>query len=139
MKYIEVRKAMKEAIKNIRTNDTRRNTLLGEKVLAMFGNDVKSNDMLGDMINACHEINTNLFTAKATAKALVFVVLSGLKKREELAYCHAPINEAIDSLKVGDKEWKLLNDTIDVINGNKDTTSALVKCAATFYKVAKEG
>lgn len=129
---------MQEAIRNIRTNDTRRNTLLGEKVLAMFGNEVKANDMLGDMINACHAVNTNLFTTKATAKALVFVVLSGLKKREELTYCSTPINEAVDSLKVGDKEWKLLSDTIDYING-KDTTSALVKCAAIFYKVAKEG
>ncbi len=138
MKFIEVRKAMQEAIRNIRTNDTRRNTLLGEKILAMFGNDVKANDMLGDMINACHAVNTNVFTTKTTAKALVFVILSGLKKREELNYCSTPINEAMDSLKVGDKEWKLLSDTIDYING-KDTDSALIKCAAIFYKVAKEG
>ena len=129
---------MQEAIRNIRTNDTRRNTLLGEKVLAMFGNDVKANDMLGDMINACHGVSTNVFTTKTTAKAIVFITLSGLKKREELAYCSAPINEAIDSLKVGDKEWKLLSDTIDYING-KDTKDSLTKAAAIFYKVAMEG
>ena len=138
MKFIEVRKVMKEAIRNIQTKDTRNGTFLGEKVLAMFGNEVKSNDMLGDMIQACHEVKTNVFTTKAVAKAIVFITLSGLKKRPELEYCHAPINEAIDSLKVGDKEWQLLSDTIDVING-KDTKDSLVKAAATFYKVAKEG
>lgn len=138
MKFIEVRKAMQESMRSIKTNDTRRNTLLGEKVLAMFGNELHSNDTLGQMIEACHEVKTNMFNTKATAKALVFVILSGLKKREELAYCSTPINEAIDSLNVGDKEWKLLSDTIDTING-KDADSALVKCAAIFYKVAKEG
>jgi len=138
MKFIEVRKVMQEAMHSIQTKDTRRNTVLGEKVLAMFGNELYANDMLGDMIQACHSVKVNIFTEKATAKVIAFIILSGLKKRPELEYCHTPINEAIDSLKVGDKEWRLLSDTIDYING-KDTTSTLVKASATFYKVAKEG
>ena len=138
MKFIEVRKAMKEAVGSIRTTDTRRSTVLSEKVLAMFGNELHANDTLGQMIEACHEVKTNIFTTKTIAKAIVFVTLSGLKKRPELEYCSAPINEAIDSLNVGDKEWQLLSDIIDVING-KASDSALVNCAATFYKVAKEG
>lgn len=138
MKFATVKKVMAKAMRGIIVKDTRKGTLLGEKVLAMFGNDIKANDMLGDMIQACHEVRTNLFTTKATAKALAFIILSGLKRREELAYCSTPINEAIDSLKVGNKEWKLLNDTIDYING-KDTNDSIVKASATFYRVAKEG
>lgn len=138
MKYAAVKKEMRKAMRGIKVSDTRKGTTLGEKVLAMFGNDTKANDMLGDMIQACHSVKVNIFTEKATAKAIAFIILSGLKKRPELAYCSTPINEAIDSLKVSDKEWKLLSDTIDVING-KDTKDSLVKAAATFYKVAKEG
>lgn len=138
MKFATIKKTMRKAVHSIKTRDTRKGTVLGEKVLAMFGNEVHANDTLGQMIEACHEVRTSIFTKKATAKALAFIILSGLKRREELAYCSTPINEAIDSLKVSDKEWKLLSDTIDVING-KDTKDSLVKAAATFYKVAKEG
>ena len=129
---------MQKAMHGIQVSDTRKGTLLGEKVLAMFGNDTKANDMLGDMIQACHSVKANIFTEKATAKAIAFIILSGLKKRPELEYCTTPIDEAIDSLKVGDKEWKLLANTIDVING-MDTKDSLIKASATFYKVAKEG
>lgn len=138
MKYAAVKKEMRKAMRGIKVSDTRKGTTLGEKVLAMFGNDTKANDMLGDMIQACHSVKVNIFTEKATAKAIAFIILSGLKKRPELEYCTAPIDEAIDSLKVGDKEWKLLANTIDVING-MDTKDSLIKASAIFYKVAKEG
>lgn len=68
---------------------------------------------------------------------LVYAYVRGLMNKD-MYVKYMPALKIIESDLYSKKANKVFNDAIDYING-KDTTSALVKASATFYKVAKEG
>lgn len=69
---------------------------------------------------------------------LVYAYVRGLMNRD-MYVKYMPVLKAMEHSLYSKKANKVFNDAIDYINGNKDTNDSLIKAAATFYKVAKEG
>ena len=68
---------------------------------------------------------------------VVYAYVRGLMNKS-MYVKYMPVLKVMENSLDSKKAHKVFNDAIDYING-KDTKDSLVKCAATFYKVAKEG
>ncbi len=72
-----------------------------------------------------------------SGSVLVYAYVRGLMNKD-MYVKYMPALKIMESNLYSNRANKVFKDAIDYING-KDTTSALVKASATFYKVAKEG
>ena len=68
---------------------------------------------------------------------LVYAYVRGLMNRD-MYVKYMPVLLAMENSLYSKKAEKVFSNAIDYINGSKNTNS-LIKAAATFYRVAKEG